>query len=340
MLRKSLEALQLIAFVFIFVQVSLISTADVLFAAGEHDGIWVGPETIVIPGYETIVETTGTVVYQQDQNNLYFYDSLFGAVRLIKSGNQWSLPSPIWTTFDGYQAYLSQFDLIFTSNSHFAASLTVEVIGVTATGSLSHTKQSCPNLTNGSTISNISGAVDSVHCYQIDLPAGATDLNAQTWGGLGDCDLYLIYHRPDFDLYTSEDFGNKEQITITAPPTGRWYIILIGYEAYSGLNLEVSYTGIPAPAADFDVDSLSGRIPFTVNFTDRSSGTIDSWSWDFGDGSISDEQNPVHTYVVPGNYTVSLTVTGPGGSDIETKSELIEVRYSGMPWNQLFLFDD
>jgi len=50
----------------------------------------------------------------------------------------------------------------------------------------------------------------------------------------------------------------------------------------------------------------------TVSFTDEStcSGcTIVEWSWDFGDGTTSTEQNPVHTYSTPGIYSVALTVT-------------------------------
>ena len=38
-------------------------------------------------------------------------------------------------------------------------------------------------------------------------------------------------------------------------------------------------------------------------------GTPDSWSWDFGDGAVSTEQNPVHTYAQEGSYEVCLTIT-------------------------------
>jgi PKD repeat protein len=79
-----------------------------------------------------------------------------------------------------------------------------------------------------------------------------------------------------------------------------------------------------------------------VNFTDQSTGQITSWSWNFGDGSTSREQNPSHTYNDPGTYTVSLTVTGPEGSDTETKTDYINVRSPGkaMPWIPLLLLDD
>jgi PKD repeat protein len=41
-------------------------------------------------------------------------------------------------------------------------------------------------------------------------------------------------------------------------------------------------------------------------------GSVVSWAWDFGDGTTSTEQNPVHTYAERGRYDVQLTVTDDG----------------------------
>ena len=81
-----------------------------------------------------------------------------------------------------------------------------------------------------------------------------------------------------------------------------------------------------APVADFSADATTGIIPFTVHFTDLSTGTgITAWAWDFnGDGAIdSNSQNPVYTYDNPGRYTVNLTVTGAIGTDTEVKTNYI-----------------
>jgi PKD repeat protein len=51
-----------------------------------------------------------------------------------------------------------------------------------------------------------------------------------------------------------------------------------------------------------------------VSFTDTSTGEITSWAWTFGDGGSSTAQDPSHQYTAAGDYTVQLTVTGPGGS--------------------------
>lgn len=52
-----------------------------------------------------------------------------------------------------------------------------------------------------------------------------------------------------------------------------------------------------------------------VNFTDQTSGTPGSWSWDFGDGNTSTQQNPDHTYSAPGAYQVCLTTTSVCGTN-------------------------
>ena len=81
----------------------------------------------------------------------------------------------------------------------------------------------------------------------------------------------------------------------------------------------------PAPVANFSGTPTSGTEPLNVSFTDLSTGSVTSWSWTFGDGGTSSSQNPSHTYNSAGTYNVSLTVTGPGGSDGETKNGYITV---------------
>jgi PKD repeat protein len=57
----------------------------------------------------------------------------------------------------------------------------------------------------------------------------------------------------------------------------------------------------------------AGDVPLEVSFestgTTDLDGTIASYLWDFGDGTTSTDQNPQHTYTVPGKYVTTLTVT-------------------------------
>jgi PKD repeat protein len=81
----------------------------------------------------------------------------------------------------------------------------------------------------------------------------------------------------------------------------------------------------PPPVADFEGTTTSGEAPLTVLFFDQSSGPVTSWLWDFGDESTSTREDPIHTYNYPGTYSVSLSVTGPGGADSETKTGHVTV---------------
>ncbi len=70
------------------------------------------------------------------------------------------------------------------------------------------------------------------------------------------------------------------------------------------------------PTVAFSASPTTGCFPMNVQFTDNSTsatGTNTGWSWDFGDGTISNLQNPVHVYTDAGNYPVSLTVTNSNG---------------------------
>ena len=79
--------------------------------------------------------------------------------------------------------------------------------------------------------------------------------------------------------------------------------------------------------ADFDIIKKNGCAPFVAKFIDISSGGS-SWTWDFGNGFTSNEQNPTHVYAEPGFYTISLTVSDSTGSNKEIKSNLIRVNAS------------
>ena len=68
----------------------------------------------------------------------------------------------------------------------------------------------------------------------------------------------------------------------------------------------------PIPTFSYKANSLSGCNPFTTTFHDSSTvpgGTIVNWLWNFGDKSLTYNNDPVHTYVDEGQYFVSLMIT-------------------------------
>ncbi len=83
-----------------------------------------------------------------------------------------------------------------------------------------------------------------------------------------------------------------------------------------------------APVADFALSQSKPYMLVPVEFQDISepgSAAIEQWIWEFGDGTLSNQQNPTHTYENIGNYDVKLTVITKHGSHSTTRP--IEVTY-------------
>jgi len=98
------------------------------------------------------------------------------------------------------------------------------------------------------------------------------------------------------------------------------YTVTLYQGNFGGKNAITKYhyitvTGLTRPVASFTADKISVPKSLTIEFTDKSIGKPTSWSWNFGDGANSTEQNPMHTYSAAGNYTVNLTASNENGTD-------------------------
>jgi PKD repeat protein len=120
---------------------------------------------------------------------------------------------------------------------------------------------------------------------------------------------------------------------VSGTPAGKFFTIAVVIAVIAILvPFGVSCSKPPAPVAAFDVsyvsgellmtDPIAGMAPLTVRFTDKSTGDITWWRWNFGDGtpvvegSGEEYRNPEHTYkTVNTGFIVLLRVKGPGGSD-------------------------
>ena len=82
-----------------------------------------------------------------------------------------------------------------------------------------------------------------------------------------------------------------------------------------------------SPLADFNALPLSGEVPLTVEMHNISTGNITSCFWDYGDGTTGTScvEYHNHIYDTAGNFTISLTVSGPGGSDRKIRGNYINV---------------
>jgi PGF-pre-PGF domain-containing protein len=103
--------------------------------------------------------------------------------------------------------------------------------------------------------------------------------------------------------------------TYTAPGTYTANLT-VANEVSSDSKLQtIKVFKVGAPVANFTSNCTVGPRQMSIAFIDTSTGLPASWSWDFGDGNRSTDQNPVHEYSNVGNYSVTLTVANSKGSD-------------------------
>jgi hypothetical protein len=114
----------------------------------------------------------------------------------------------------------------------------------------------------------------------------------------------------------------NSSISFTLTESGTWEIDVessFPYVTGSYLLSVTAGTQPPPPVAGFNFSPSSPMAGQTVSFTDVSSGSPTSWSWNFGDpasgaSNTSAAQNPSHTFATEGTYTVTLTASNAGGS--------------------------
>jgi PKD repeat protein len=70
----------------------------------------------------------------------------------------------------------------------------------------------------------------------------------------------------------------------------------------------------PCMAQFYATPDSNNTISGTVDFFDYSTGVPTSWSWNFGDGNTSNQQDPTHVYAQSGTYQVCLTITTSAGT--------------------------
>lgn len=161
----------------------------------------------------------------------------------------------------------------------------------------------------------------------------------------GDLAGYKIYWDIDsgYPYANKIDVGNVTSHTLTGLAPGTYYIAVTAYDSAYNIENDDPNTIVNENqtngheswyasekeidfGADFGADPTVGKWPLVVNFTDESIGDITDWLWNFGDGANSTEQNSVHTYNIPGTYTVSLIVTtGSGTTYTKIKNDYITV---------------
>jgi PKD repeat protein len=186
----------------------------------------------------------------------------------------------------------------------------------------------------------------SLH-YRDDLQVCTTNVYYGAPGGLA---LVANTYHAFANNGTTAYEGNVTNGTDTAlnsdlvpgSPIGALQLLTNIVGASDHLPVVADYT-IPVnqPGAAFTASPTNtGLPPLTVTFKDASTGIVTNWLWNFGDGATSNTfttTNVSHTYTTPGVYTVTETVSGPGGANTATETSLITVLTAYQAW-QLHYF--
>ena len=116
----------------------------------------------------------------------------------------------------------------------------------------------------------------------------------------------------------------EEVHSYTYNGVGTYPVTLIAGNSFCSDSVKHNISVVPpAPVANFDLPA-SGCAPLYVNINNTSLNTEvpgTTYRWDFGDGSTSTAKNPTYTYFTPGDFTIRLFITGPGGQS--EKSQVV-----------------
>lgn len=162
-----------------------------------------------------------------------------------------SIAQYAWTFGDGGSASTANPSHTYGAAGTYTVTLTVtDNNGATDSASASVTVTEPTSdpvngaLSNGTSVTNLSGAKGEMLKFWIDVPAGAANLTFVTSGGSGDGDLYYKFgSEPTTGSYGGRSWntGNGESLAVASPQEGRYHVLIYAYEAFNGLNLTVSF---------------------------------------------------------------------------------------------------
>lgn len=201
-----------------------------------------------------------------------------------------------------------------------AGTYTVTLTATNAAGSSTVTKADYIAASNVATI--------PVASFVSSVTSGTAPLTIQFVDSTANSPTSWIWSFGDGEMSTFQNPTHTYNISDTYSVT-----LIATNDAGSDTVTKTNYITVTykTPVANFTSDVTNGTAPFTVQFTDTSEYSPTTWSWKFGDGGKSSDQNPVHTYTDNGTFTVSLTAKNSAGSNTTKMTSYITVSSASPP---------
>lgn len=284
---------------------------------GKSGGAWVTPYMLdpnnaknIIAGYKSVWRST-----DQGNNWTNIGNNIAGGSDLDQIAMSPANSDVIYVSESGKLYVTTNNGGNWTNSANFSNSITSIAVSSSntdhlwvTTGGFNAGKKVFKSVNGGYDWTNISGSIPNVPVNCIIYENGSND------------DLYVgtrigIYH-------INADMGDWESFNQGLP-----YLDIMDFAIHYGtrkLRAATYGRGVweTSLVSEGTLSALFKAVTATcsgaVQFNDQSSGSPTSWSWDFGDGNTSNQQNPSHTYTSEGTYKVQLIASNGNGNDTYT----------------------
>jgi PKD repeat protein len=176
------------------------------------------------------------------------------------------------------------------------------------------------------TATNAGGSSTATSSVVVVAPAPVASFGASAVAGTTPLDVAFTDTSTGSPTSWSWDFGDgatstEQSPTHTFATDGSYTVTLTATTSGGSSTASTVVVTSPPSIASFATTPAAGTLD--VAFADASTGSPMSWSWDFGDGTISTEQSPTHAYTAAGTYDVSLTVVNAQGSTSTAEAQVV-----------------
>jgi PKD repeat protein len=172
---------------------------------------------------------------------------------------------------------------------------------------------------------------DNENCTLLISPpcVASLTLNFNSFNSEFGQDIMNVYDGPDATaplILTVS--GNPFPLPSVTGYSGQLFITWVTDNNGTNSGFSIDYTsvvgGTITPVAEFNISDVNPPVNISVEFTDQSLNLPFHWSWDFGDGTTSILQNPSHSYLSSGTFSVKLIASNCGGADTITKTLTVQ----------------